>query len=119
MAGPAPRSAIRVSAGSAGWKSVPLVICDDGSTSRAIHSRGHLRAGGRSSAVFFGALPRGLRGAYWMPACTGVPPVQPCAGGTTKSTGKSPRMQSAKSAADRQLPIGDEIFLDHVGHFVG
>ena len=27
-------------------------------------------------------------------------------------------MQSAKSAADRQLPIGDEIFLDHVGHFV-
>src|SRR6478752_2361790 len=35
-----------------------------------------------------------------------------------KSTGKSPRMQSAKSAADRQLPIGDEIFLDHVGHFV-
>src|SRR6476661_1120065 len=83
MAGPTPRSAIRVSAGSAGWKSVPLVICDDGSTSRAIHSRG-----------------------------------QPCAGGTTKSTGKSPRMQSAKSAADRQLPIGDEILLDHVGHFV-
>ena len=21
--------------------------------------------------------------------------------------------------ADRQLPVGDEIFLDHVGHFVG
>ena len=27
-------------------------------------------------------------------------------------------MQGAKSAVDRQLPIGDEIFLDHVGHFV-
>jgi hypothetical protein len=27
-------------------------------------------------------------------------------------------MQDARSAADRQLPIADEIFLDHVGHFV-
>ena len=27
-------------------------------------------------------------------------------------------MQSARSAADRQLPLGEEIFLDHVGHFV-
>jgi hypothetical protein len=27
-------------------------------------------------------------------------------------------MEDAKSEADRQLPIADEIFLDHVGHFV-
>ena len=27
-------------------------------------------------------------------------------------------MEGAKSEADRQLPIADEIFLDHVGHFV-
>jgi hypothetical protein len=27
-------------------------------------------------------------------------------------------MQGTKPQADRQLPIGDEIFLDHVGHFV-
>ena len=27
-------------------------------------------------------------------------------------------MQGARSEADRQLPIGDEIFLDHLGHFV-
>jgi hypothetical protein len=27
-------------------------------------------------------------------------------------------MQDARSAADRQLPVADEIFLDHVGHFV-
>jgi hypothetical protein len=27
-------------------------------------------------------------------------------------------MEAAKSEADRQLPIADEIFLDHVGHFV-
>jgi Glyoxalase-like domain len=27
-------------------------------------------------------------------------------------------MQGAKSAVDRQLPVGEEIFLDHVGHFV-
>jgi Glyoxalase-like domain len=27
-------------------------------------------------------------------------------------------MQNPKSKVDRQLPIGDEIFLDHVGHFV-
>jgi hypothetical protein len=27
-------------------------------------------------------------------------------------------MQNTKPKADRQLPIGDEIFLDHVGHFV-
>src|SRR6478752_5750558 len=35
-----------------------------------------------------------------------------------KRPGKGPRMQDARSAADRQLPIADEIFLDHVGHFV-
>jgi hypothetical protein len=27
-------------------------------------------------------------------------------------------MQGARSQADRQLPVADEIFLDHVGHFV-
>jgi hypothetical protein len=27
-------------------------------------------------------------------------------------------MQAAKSQVDRQLPVGGEIFLDHVGHFV-
>lgn len=27
-------------------------------------------------------------------------------------------MQAASSQADRQLPVGEEIFLDHVGHFV-
>src|SRR5882757_1460862 len=32
--------------------------------------------------------------------------------------GKGPTMQGARSEADRQLPIGDEIFLDHLGHFV-
>ena len=32
--------------------------------------------------------------------------------------GKGPPMEGAKSEADRQLPIADEIFLDHVGHFV-
>src|SRR5712675_724351 len=32
--------------------------------------------------------------------------------------GKGPLMEGAKSQADRQLPIADEIFLDHVGHFV-
>src|SRR5262245_11569132 len=31
---------------------------------------------------------------------------------------RSAAIQRAESKADRQLPIGDEIFLDHVGHFV-
>src|SRR5262245_30175623 len=36
-------------------------------------------------------------------------------GATTMAGSLAP---SAESEADRQLPIGDEIFLDHIGHFV-
>src|SRR5262249_17315941 len=35
-----------------------------------------------------------------------------------RTAGKGPAMPGATSEVDRQLPIGDEIFLDHVGHFV-
>src|SRR6266849_796657 len=47
----------------------------------------------------------------------GLHPTCP-AGIQRRAARKGPAMQGAKSAVDRQLPIGDEIFLDHVGHFV-
>src|SRR3979490_1803787 len=64
------------------------------------------------------ALPHGTRGVYWMPACTGIGTAQMCAAGITKSPGKRSADGKPKFGPDPQLPIADEIFLDHVGHFV-
>src|SRR5215813_13536688 len=55
-----------------------------------------------------------------------MPPAQlPCDGLVYHCTDswhaeeeQSAMTNAPKSAIDRQLPLGDEIFLDHVGHFV-
>src|SRR3954452_20930264 len=52
------------------------------------------------------------------PRARGCRPCNCAQAGQRNRPGKGPRMQYAKSAADRQLPIAGEIFLDHVGHFV-
>src|SRR5262245_44790337 len=47
-----------------------------------------------------------------------VVPDIPVCDGSTRPAGKGPPMHAARPEADRQLPLGEEIFLDHVGHFV-
>src|SRR5262245_22902721 len=47
-----------------------------------------------------------------------VVPTAPVCDAPRRPGGKRPPMHAARPEADRQLPLGEEIFLDHVGHFV-